>query len=118
MVTTSQDPSGKFRLKPLKDKSDDVMEVGLAGQDDEKKYVVEVKVLSKLQDVDWCIEAYKKGNRMIMINTQPMTTAKNKEGELKRAEDRIKLQVEKTGRIMRLGGTWLLLIPNEIEILD
>lgn len=117
MVSTNQS-SGKFRLEPIKDKSDDVLEVGLAGEDAEKRAFVVVLKLEKPQSVDWILESYKSGSRVILVDMRPMKTAKSKADDLKRAVDRLRIQVEKNGRIMQLEESWLLLLPNDIGLLD
>jgi SepF-like predicted cell division protein (DUF552 family) len=118
MVTTSQDPSGKFKLQPLKDKSDDVIEVGLSEAEGEKKAFLVSTKLEKSQSADWIIETYKQGNRVILIDIRPMKSTKNKADELRRVVDRIKLQVEKTGQIMQLDDNWLMILPKDIDLLE
>lgn len=115
MVTTNA-PDGKFKLKPLKEKSDDVLEAGLSGPADEKIAFFQTTVLDKMPAVEWILDSFREGNRAILIDIRPIRSKKGE--DLRRAVDRLKLQVEKTGKIMQLDENWLLLIPEGIKLLS
>jgi|GEM_PF-4459198 len=113
MVNTQSPSEGKFKLQPLKEKANDVIEAGLSGYSEEKIAFFQTTVLDKSQSIDWILESFREGNRMVLIDIRPLRAKKN--DELKRAIDRLKLQVEKTGSIMQLDDNWVMLLPNSIK---
>ncbi|MFH0961570.1 MAG: hypothetical protein V1820_02705 [archaeon] len=115
MVTTNA-PDGKFKLRPLKEKSDDVLEAGLVEGVNEKIAFFQTTVLDKMPAVEWILDSFREGNRAILIDIRPLRAKKGE--ELRRAVDRLKLQVEKTGNIMQLDENWLLLMPAGIKLLS
>jgi hypothetical protein len=119
MVTTSSE-GGKFKLQPLKEKSDDVVEVGLRPEGQEKQFFFQTSVLDKMQKVEWVLDAFKEGNRILLLDIRPLKSNKSKVDELRRAIDRLKLQVEKTGRLgpVEKDGNWLLLVPKDVEFVN